>query len=110
MATLRQWLRDWLGIAADELKCRAMEAKLADAEASIDALMVELSSFKDALKARATRSESVFGDGGKLPVNKPTRFVPLAIRRAQAEAAARGPQNHDAQVRDANVKAMEVAG
>ena len=110
METVRQWIRDWIGLSADELKFRAMEIKLTDAEASIDALCTELQSFKDALKARATRAESVFGDGDKIPVSKPLRHVPVAIRRAQAEQAARVGQDHQSQVRSNNAKAMESAG
>ena len=57
-----------------------------------------------------TAKVSVF-DNDKIPDSrsKPV-YVPIARRRAQAEAASLGPKNHDDKVRENNARAIESAG
>ena len=69
--------------------------------------VTELMRQKQEPHVKTSRTESVFGDGDKIPDRKPTRYVSIAARRAAAEQAARKGQDHAGQVRDNNARAME---
>ena len=91
-------IRAWLGI---------VPYNPAPLLARIEALESELCSFKDALKARAQKAESVFDKRDTVPSVKPQRYVPVAARRRMAEAESMGPVEHKDRVRDNNARAME---
>ena len=56
------------------------------------------------------RQKSSVFDGDKIQEKPAQRYVPIARRRAQAESASMGPQNHADSVREANARAIESAG
>ncbi len=106
--TLRDRIREWLGIDEDRGIIDTHTLKGKWLESRIDELEAELSAFKLALKSKA--AESVF-NGDKIPDKPKTgRYVPIAQRRAQAERESIGPATHDEKVRANNARAMERAG
>jgi|HubBroStandDraft_1064217.scaffolds.fasta_scaffold268357_1 hypothetical protein len=112
-----------LGLWCDNWRLRRVqhidEAKQALLQSSLDSIRREWEDEKEAAFTRGRASviarevvakSPTFDKDDKIPTNGPRRYVPLAIRRAQAERASMGPQTHDAQVRENNAKAMGVAG
>jgi hypothetical protein len=53
--------------------------------------------------------EDPFDRDAKIPDSKPGRYVPVAKRRAEAEAASLGPQTHSERVVANNARAIEQA-
>ena len=57
----------------------------------------------------AKQPEPVFDRDTLQPMKQPRRYVPIASRRAQAEAASLGPQTHRDEVIANDARAMEQA-
>ena len=63
----------------------------------------------EASRIKAAKSPTF--DGDKIQEKSASlRYVPIARRRAQAEAASQTPATHNAQVRANNTRALETAG
>ena len=87
-----------------------LAAIAADTAGTADEVVKIADVLTKASQIRTAKHESVF-DGDKIQ-EKPAgaRYVPIARRRAAAEAASLGPATHDDRVREANARAMETAG
>lgn len=107
---VRRWLSKWSGCDIQAAKIVIMASMLEDQGQRIHALEGELFEFKQALKAKASRSDSPFEQRDKMPSTAPARYMPIARRRAAAETQSQEPITHDAKVRENNARAMETAG
>lgn len=105
--------RIWLKMR--EIRWRIEDAYIAASETQsrgedIHTITVETRDvLKEASRLKAAK-DSPFADRDKIPVMPQGRYVPLARRRAQAEAESQGPATHDERVRANNTRAMEHAG
>jgi hypothetical protein len=106
--TFKDRVRRWLGIDIHGAKLVILHGMIDAQRDRIKDLEDELSTFKEALKARS--KASVF-ESDTIP-DRPGKmaYVPVSRRRAQAEYASLGAKTHDDKVRENNVRAIENAG
>lgn len=88
----------------NQLEVRAATTEIYDAVCDIRSVLTKASQIK-----AAKQPESIF-DRDTLQPTGSRRYVPITVRRAQAEAQSMGPQTHDAKVRENNARAIESAG
>lgn len=105
--TLRDRLRNWLGIGHLWLAIETASQRNHELESRINELQFELSNFRTALK---TKASEVFDKptGDKLMPSGTMRYVPVARRRAAAEQASQGAKTHADEVRVNNQKVFET--
>lgn len=100
MATIRDRLRKWLGIDDDAESTRNIA----------DCLLAEIATLSEKydtmISALENRAKSKTFDRDTIPVSKPGPYVPVARRRAMAEAQSLGPATHNDEVRRNNAKAF----
>ena len=103
--TIRDRIRKWMGVDGLERVIATHTLKGQWLQGRVDVLEAELAALKAAPKPH--KPDGVFDKGDKIAPTGPARYVPVARRRAAAEAASLGPQSHTEQLRANNAKAME---
>ena len=103
--SIRGRLRQWLGFGILDAKIVILRGMVENQAVRIHDLEGELYQFRSALKSKAQSAFDKPDD--KIPAS-PARYIPVARRRAQAERASAGPQNHTDQVRANNAKVLET--
>jgi len=97
-------IADRVGVVLHNLACVA-----ADASETADGVIKISDVLTEASRIKAAKSPTF--DGDKIQEKSASlRYVPIARRRAQAEAASQTPATHSAQVRANNTRALETAG
>lgn len=102
------WLM-WKELHTHHEESKATDQTIVHIASSVNLIrevLTEASRIKAARPEPQPASDKIQDD--RIPPRK--AYVPIARRRAAAEAASQTPATHDARVRENNVRAMETAG
>jgi hypothetical protein len=104
---MRGRIKCWLGFDIIDAKFTILHGMIEEQSKRIHDLEGELYEFRTALKAKVAQSAFDKKPDDKIAPSG-NRYVPVARRRAAAEAASAGPATHKAEVLDNNARAMET--